>query len=488
MHALTRAPRRRVSLTLHNFRHPFAGDVSLWLVAPSGAFSALTTGACDGAWFGGPPTGDATMAGATYTWDDAASPAETADTYCTTQLPPSTRGPTIAAGAYLPETPLAALAGAAASGDWVLTFGDSAVGDVGYFDRAVLSLTHAADSAVWSYDLTVTTTISVMPTGNLVPVFPAVNSNGVRTGPTPRYAAELRAGPPTSTCANTAAGSCPQSQCYGASSCCLASGDCGNSGTNVCDEINLLLPSGATSTKCNTAVGCKNSSSFPSASAVSPAPNHPSSITDGCTCPSAVASCTNNKCWGALRCDNRTTSSCTTTGMCLGNSAGGRVNTAPVGWFCVQNGASNTFKFCPTVSNTQYNTSSYNYEPRADGQPDSFGFKIAPAGGCTPTFSYTQLLRVASLSPPPAAPAGPKLCGPRDIQSVVLSPNPTMRMLYLNDGRSADPVDLNVSFILPPDSRREAAAMLWCAAREACALVTLTLRVLRAQRLAELLR
>ncbi len=468
MHALTRAPRRRVSLTLHNFRHPFAGDVSLWLVAPSGAFSALTTAACDGAWFGGPPTGDATMAGATYTWDDAASPAETAATFCTTKLPPTTRGPTITAGTYLPETPLAFLSGAAANGDWVLTFGDAAVGDVGYFDRAVLSLTEAlsvtqvaaAASAVWSYDLTVTTTISVMPTGNLIPVFAAVESNGVRTGPTPRLKPRAGGPPQTSTCANNAAAICPQSQCYGASSCCLASGDCGNSGANVCDEINLLLSSGAANTKCNTAAGCKNSSSFPSASAGSPAPNHPSSITDGCTCPSAVASCTGGQCWGALRCDNLPTSSCTTTGMCKGNSAGGQVNSAPVGWFCQQNGASNTFKFCPTVSNKQYNTSSYSYEPRADGQPDSFGFKIAPAGGCTPTFSYTKLLRVASQSPPPAAPAAPKLCGPRDIQSVVLSPNPTMRMLYLNDGRSAVSVDLNVSFLLPPDSRREAAAML----------------------------
>jgi hypothetical protein len=234
--------------------------------------------------------------------------------------------------------------------------------DVGYFDRAVLTLTNALDASLYSYDLAVTTIITALPAGALVAGTPQAG-RGVRApAGTPR-AHYLRAAPaaspssPTpgpsspssgaSTCANAAAAQCPQTQCYGSSSCCYASGDCGKSDTNVCGAINLQNPNGSPTSDCPTPGSCMTAATFPPAGASKPAAVHSSNLNDGCSCPSAVASCTTGQCWGRMTCDNATTSSCTTTNMCLGNSAGGRDNTAPVGGFCQQNGASSTYKFCP---------------------------------------------------------------------------------------------------------------------------------------------
>jgi hypothetical protein len=75
-------------------------------------------------------------------------------------------------------------------------------------------------------------------------------------------------------------------------------------------------------------------------------------------------------------------------------------------------------------------------------------------GRCNPSFSYTKLLRVGVAPPPPnAAPPSPKLCGARDIQAVAPATAPLMRMLFLGGGLSAYPVNLNVSYLIPPDSR-----------------------------------
>jgi hypothetical protein len=118
----------KVTLTLLNFRHAFAGDVSLWLTSPSGASAQLVASACDGAWFGGPPQPNYTMPGATYTFDDAAPTGVTVAAFCAATMPAVPSGPSIAPDEYLPQSPLRALAGALSSGEWVLTYGDKAVG------------------------------------------------------------------------------------------------------------------------------------------------------------------------------------------------------------------------------------------------------------------------------------------------------------------------------------------------------------------------
>ena len=118
----------KVTLTLTNFRHTFAGDVSLWLSAPTGGSARLVAGACDGAWFGGAPVPNISMAGALYTWDDAASNKRTLRAFCNATMPARAAGPSIAAGTYMPETPLSVLAGNASAGLWTFTYGDAAVG------------------------------------------------------------------------------------------------------------------------------------------------------------------------------------------------------------------------------------------------------------------------------------------------------------------------------------------------------------------------
>jgi hypothetical protein len=154
--------------------------------------------------------------------------------------------------------------------------------------------------------------------------------------------------------------------------------------------------------------------------------------------------------------------------MCLGNSAGGRDNTAPVGGFCQQNGASNTYKFCPMAVGVRAPTQMYYYTPPPNAtfdNPDSFGFQIVPVGRCTPSFSYTKLLRVGVAPPPPSAPPPPKRCGVRDIQAVAPATAALMNMHFLGNGLTAYAVDLNVSYLIPPDSRRVVCCALGCAWR-----------------------
>jgi hypothetical protein len=126
----------KVTLSLTNLRHAFAGDVSLSLASPSGASVQLVTSACDGAWFGGPPLPNYTMPGATYTFDDAAPGGATLAAFCAATMTPKSSGPSIASDAYLPQSPLRALAGALSAGEWVLTYGDAAVGGACVHARA----------------------------------------------------------------------------------------------------------------------------------------------------------------------------------------------------------------------------------------------------------------------------------------------------------------------------------------------------------------
>ena len=451
----------KLTLSLVNFRHDFAGDVSLRLSAPSGASATLLNASCDSAWFGGGPAGaGAAMRGATYTFDDAAVPALTIDAQCSTRMTlAATSGPGVTAGTYLPVQQLAPLAGATA-GTWTLTYGDAEQGEIGFFDRAVLSLTSSADGSVWTFDLATRTVITVAPAGGLVPILRRSSASRSQESEQDRRAVlKPRAGAPAtgSTCTNAAAAACPQSQCYGSSSCCLASGDCGKSDTNVCDAINLLAPNGSPTTDCPTAGSCQTWPAFPPAAPGSPAGVHTDS-SDGCSCPAAIPSCTTGQCWGAMRCDNATGSSCTRTGMCTGNNAGGHVNVAPVGSFCQQNGASGTFKFCGGMATgTAYDADVFVYIPpplyNASVSPrDSFGFQIAPLGGCQPTVTYTQLLRRAAVGPaaPPSPAAPPKVCGPKDIQAVAVSAE--QRAPLLGGGATAVQLSLNVSLWLPPDS------------------------------------
>jgi hypothetical protein len=109
------------TLTLTNFRHTFAGDVSLWLSGPAGGSSRLVDAACDGAWFGGPPMPNISMVGAAYIWDDAAASKQSLGAFCNATMAPRASGPSIAAGTYLPETPLSVFAGSASSGLWRFT-------------------------------------------------------------------------------------------------------------------------------------------------------------------------------------------------------------------------------------------------------------------------------------------------------------------------------------------------------------------------------
>ena len=112
-----------VQLALVDFRHPFAGDLILWLTNPRGVTATVFNATvCDGSWFGGPPgAGGIAMPGATYTFDDAAASLIDVAGFCTTRIVISpVAGPTLEPGTYMPATPLNALLGSSA-GQWKLT-------------------------------------------------------------------------------------------------------------------------------------------------------------------------------------------------------------------------------------------------------------------------------------------------------------------------------------------------------------------------------
>lgn len=361
---------------------------------------------------------------------------------------------------------------------WVLTHAASARADFGFFDRAILRLLSTGGQA-YAYDLAVVTTITVQPAGLLVPMYKGQsNSSGDDSSdyeddadykdynggksPKPKSMSSplrLRAAPGTSTCANAAAASCPQSQCFGSSSCCLASGDCGKSDANVCDALFSIAPNGASTGVCAGTGTC--SSSFPPAAPGASVLGRTVS-TDGCSCPSAVAACSAGQCWGRLTCSNAAGASCTTSGMCTGGSK----SSVAVGSFCLQVGNSAAYRFCPPVAGASFTTLRFAYTPQVNAStvtPDMFAFSLAPLGGCTPTMSYTKRLQLGSAPPPQAqvsaaAPAPPppavKHCGAKDIQAVPTTPNAAQRMLFLGgSGTAFGPVGLNVSYAIAPDSR-----------------------------------
>jgi subtilisin-like proprotein convertase family protein len=111
--------------------HTFAGDLVILLVSPGG--KAVTLANRKGADGDGYGTGAAGCAGSLVSFNDVAGLSIVA---------PGNTGNNPLAGSFRPESPLAAVNGGPAAGDWTLLVFDQATMDTGTLNAFSLSLTY----------------------------------------------------------------------------------------------------------------------------------------------------------------------------------------------------------------------------------------------------------------------------------------------------------------------------------------------------------
>eukprot|EP00405_Crypthecodinium_cohnii_P011364 CAMPEP_0206438472 /NCGR_PEP_ID=MMETSP0324_2-20121206/11649_1 /ASSEMBLY_ACC=CAM_ASM_000836 /TAXON_ID=2866 /ORGANISM="Crypthecodinium cohnii, Strain Seligo" /LENGTH=396 /DNA_ID=CAMNT_0053905935 /DNA_START=1 /DNA_END=1191 /DNA_ORIENTATION=- len=149
----------------------------------------------------------------------------------------------------------------------------------------------------------------------------------------------------SSTCGGSGSGwnslaICPQSECFGDSGCCEATGQCLSLDNTTCQ-------------KAQTCSGDRCASGFPPAAAAAELHSHDSFQGDGCECVPLLSDCDPSRdqfCWGSTFCDpSNPKGSCHTSGKCVGAENEIAQAVVEVGSFCiVEGGPSTSWYFCPS--------------------------------------------------------------------------------------------------------------------------------------------